>query len=362
MFQYTEKRCSKCLLQEDTARNFLINDDGLCSFCANMTEEEKDYARLEGVFRNKIEQIKAQKSKYDAILMMSGGKDSAYLAWLLKEKYGLTMLALTIDNNFEYEETFERASELCKTLDIAHMQFRIPPSLTRTFYRFIMSEQPLKEKDFGQLCLYCGKYLLDHGIVMAEQFGIPAVIVGYNPDQLFGMGRSIEVETQTFRIRQQQAIARKIEFQFKKAEAHAAQNKLHELIPVFKLEHPRCQLIYPFLYLKYEPLKMMDTVRRELGWRPIESFSKGTYIASGCKLLKLMAALAKINNVSSYMDLEFSNQVRTGALTKEALEKYYASLEEDESFYTELLSQLGIAEPLQSLAAISPAGAAGNKG
>lgn len=309
---------------------------------------QRDWDDLRKQFDRKVHSLKTD-NEYDAALMMSGGKDSAYLAWLLKRQYGLRILGITIDNNFEYQETFQRAAEIATALDIPHLLFKPTPEHVNSFYRFVITRQGIKEKDCGQLCLYCGKFLLEQSLAFASQLGIPAVFVGYNPDQLFGMGKMQEIETDMLRIRQQEAIQRKIAYMFSKAKALAEEDGLREILPFLADDDPRCELVFPFKFLPYQPNTMMETVKQELGWKPIEAFSKGTYIASGCKLLKLMAFIAQQNNVSTYMDFEFSNQVRQGVLSKEDLAAYYSGLAEPPAFYEEVMAKLGLTGKVHDL-------------
>jgi N-acetyl sugar amidotransferase len=46
---------------------------------------------------------KGQKRKYDCIVGVSGGVDSSYLLYLIKERYGLNPLAVTLDNGWSSE-------------------------------------------------------------------------------------------------------------------------------------------------------------------------------------------------------------------------------------------------------------------
>lgn len=349
MFEYTTKRCVNCLMQEDPSRGIVLNEDNLCSICANWRPVQRDWEDLHRQFDEKVSSLK-QGGEYDAALMMSGGKDSAYLAWLLKREYGLRILGITIDNNFEYQETFTRAGEIAAALDIPHLQFKPTPEHVNAFYRFIIAEPRLKEKDCGQLCLYCGKFLLEQGLTFASHLRIPAVFVGYNPEQLFGMGKMLDIETDLLRIRQQEAIQRKISYMFTKARTLADNSGCKEIIPFLSDSEHSCDIIFPFKFLPYDPNMMMETVKEKLGWKPITAFSKGNYIASGCKLLKLMALIAKVNNVSSYMDFEFSSQIRQGMLSKEELKAYYAGLDEDPAFYDEVMGKLGLSVEVGDLA------------
>ena len=350
MYEYTSRRCLKCMLQEDSARGLVLDENGLCPLCRNHHPVQRDWETLRRTFEGRIDRLKTG-AEYEALVMMSGGKDSAYLAHLLKREMGLHVLGLTIDNGFEYQETFEKAADIAKKLDMPHLLFRVNPSTRSALYRFLVTSPTLMDKDFGQLCLYCGKYLLDIAVDFACGMDIPAVFVGYNPEQLSGMGKTLPIETEELRIRQQEAIGGRIRYLFARAEEKAAQHKDKSILPEFSADTaPGCAIEYPFLYLPYQPRQIMEVAKRELGWTPIDSFVPKHYIASGCRLLKLMAALARINNVSSYMDYEFSAQVRKGDLDKGALEKYYANLEEPPEFFEQILRELGIEESLEELA------------
>ena len=350
MYEYTSRRCNKCMLQEDATHGLTLDENGLCPLCRNHKPVERDWDGLRAEFAQRVDALKTG-DRYEALVMMSGGKDSAFLAHLLKKEMGLNVLGLTLDNGFEYADTFKNAADIARRLDMPHMLFRARPQERNALYRFLVTSPGLMDKGFGQICLYCGKYLLDTAVEIALGLEIPAVFVGYNPEQLSGMGKTKAIETDELRIRQQEAIQGRIGYLFNQAEKKAAEHPDSHLLPEFSADTaPGCSIEYPFLYLPYQPRHIMEVARRELDWKPITSFVPKHYIASGCRLLKLMAALARINNVSSYMDHEFSAQVRAGDLDKDALEKYYANLEEPPQFYEELLQELGIEDSLEELA------------
>lgn len=352
MYQYTDRRCRKCLLQEDPSCGLTLDADGLCPLCRSYRPVERDWPALGTAFAARIESLRGQGGEFEAALMMSGGKDSAYLASLLGKHHGLRLLGLTIDNGFEYQETFDHARKLARNLDIPLEVLRPDPAASRALYRFLLTSPGLMERDFGQLCLFCGRFLLDTALAEAGRRGIGTVFVGYNPEQLFGMGQTLPIETDRLRIRQQEAIAARIGFLFRKAAALAATHPDKALLPPFTARPDSgCAVVAPFLYLPYRPQEIMDVARRETGWTPISSFSPRHYLASGCRLLKLMAALARINEVPSYMDHEFASQVRSGDLEKETLRKYYDGLEEQPAFYADILRELGLSCSLETLAA-----------
>ena len=84
--------CKKCILPT-TFRDIEFNEDGICSYCTsnktvakerNVSPEYK--AKCIKEIDEIIESVRG-KGQYDCAVGFSGGKDSTYLLWVLKEKY-----------------------------------------------------------------------------------------------------------------------------------------------------------------------------------------------------------------------------------------------------------------------------------
>lgn len=87
------KFCEKCLMPSSRPR--IVFTDGVCNAC-RFAEERKtwDYAERREMF---IDLVKSKKRHpaYDMIVPMSGGKDSAVIAYKLKHEYGFNPLCIT---------------------------------------------------------------------------------------------------------------------------------------------------------------------------------------------------------------------------------------------------------------------------
>ncbi len=76
-----------------------LDEDGRCDYCRSMsfTGIKKEVDPLKKALTNQLndilEQVKNTGKFYDVAVGFSGGKDSAYLCHLLKEKYKLRVLA-----------------------------------------------------------------------------------------------------------------------------------------------------------------------------------------------------------------------------------------------------------------------------
>ena len=100
------KRCVRCVMPENYP-GISFNDEGVCNFCsyydtkwgywaANAEERRRSEEKLKKIF----EWAKNKHRAYDAIIGISGGKDSSYCLYLCKEVYGLNVLAFTKESCF----------------------------------------------------------------------------------------------------------------------------------------------------------------------------------------------------------------------------------------------------------------------
>ena len=105
--------CAKCILP-NTFPGIHFDEQGVCNFCRDfkgeqaLKEEKQEYYAK---FQDLIKQVKG-KSDYDATLAYSGGKDSTYTLYLLREVFKLKTLAITFDNGFISEQAFKNIEEV----------------------------------------------------------------------------------------------------------------------------------------------------------------------------------------------------------------------------------------------------------
>mgnify|MGYP003631442004 CR=1 FL=1 len=109
---------------DSTASEITFDEQGVCSFCRHYDEvlvkdlfSDRDGGeRLEKL----IEEIKhrGRNSEYDCLIGLSGGVDSSYVAYLIKEKYGLRAFAVHMDNGWNTELAVANVEQIVKRLNI----------------------------------------------------------------------------------------------------------------------------------------------------------------------------------------------------------------------------------------------------
>ena len=150
-----------------------MRDDGVCSGC--VVHDEKpviDWESREKEFKDLLYSYKNKDgSNYDCIIPVSGGKDSHFQAWYIKEKLGLNPLLVTYYTH-NYTETGEaNLKNIGKTFGIDHYVFT--PS-----YKVIQKMNRLGFKKTGDMSwhFHCGAWTVPFKVAVA--LNIPLVIYG----------------------------------------------------------------------------------------------------------------------------------------------------------------------------------------
>lgn len=110
--------CKRCIM-DTTDKEIVFDSNGVCNHCK---DAEK---RLNLIFKNKVHyerMIANVKSagkgrEYDCVIGISGGVDSSYVAWLVKN-LGLRPLAVHFDNGWDSELAVQNIRELLEKLSI----------------------------------------------------------------------------------------------------------------------------------------------------------------------------------------------------------------------------------------------------
>lgn len=318
-----KKVCKICLrpLPTDEKGNLLSSVD-ICHECLRKknTVEDIDWDAKQKEFEDIIKSIKG-KHKFDALIMLSGGKDSVYVAYLLTKVYKLKVLGITIDNGFEYESTFENSNKIASKLGISHFIYRLPIQDMKDYYKVLIGNKNIKMDDGSQLCFFCGRMLKSLSVDIAKKLDVGMVVSGHTLEQIRALGNE-KGKDRSFEIRMRY-IQNYEKNNYLKLEEILSKNGMEHLMYLVKdnIENNKFEnFIYPLSYFEYKPLEIVSLLKRELDWQPDTNFTK-KYISSGCKLAKLMEYIADRNGVETYVEKEFSDQIRRGSMTKEQVEE-----------------------------------------
>ncbi len=100
--------CSHCLLSLCDDQEIIFDNRGYCNYCVDYENKyilnKRSKTDNEELLNNIVNDVKAsgKGNKYDCIMGLSGGVDSSYLAWIVKQ-LGLRPLIVHFDNGWNSE-------------------------------------------------------------------------------------------------------------------------------------------------------------------------------------------------------------------------------------------------------------------
>tara|TARA_B100000029_G_scaffold101250_1_gene91542 strand:+ start:1596 stop:2738 length:1143 start_codon:yes stop_codon:yes gene_type:complete len=182
------KYCKKCLYP-DTKPQLIFDEDGICSACNNTKLKEKiDWETKKEDFRKILEKYRSKdKTNYDCIIPVSGGKDSHYQTYVIKKEFGLNPLVV----NFHPQDQTElgrKNLENLKKIGVDCIEFTPNPETYLKLARF-----GLKELGDFQWPEHLGIFSVP--VQIAVKYNIPLIIWGENPQLEYGQPTDINKET-----------------------------------------------------------------------------------------------------------------------------------------------------------------------
>lgn len=178
-------RCKNCLIP-GVVPGVTLSVDGVCNLCRE-GYSESDIAAEEVARRKRevdLEQVLADcrgRAEYDCVVPLSGGKDSVYLLYRLKQDYGLKVLAFTVDVNIP-SLAWDNIRRALAKLNIDHVTYSPPHAFYEKLFRYLLCNQEERGAVYTVSYVYAPLFEGD-AIKLALEKGIPLVLAGYSPGQ-----------------------------------------------------------------------------------------------------------------------------------------------------------------------------------
>jgi tRNA(Ile)-lysidine synthase TilS/MesJ len=172
----------------DTFPGITFDSQGVCNFCrdfkgeAALKEEKAEYYTK---FLDLIKQAKG-KSDYDCTLAYSGGKDSTYTLYLLKEVFKLNVLTITFDNGFVSEQAFKNIRTVCENLGTDSIVFKADFQILKKIFSAGVQNPMYSPKALERastICTSCIGLVKFTSLKIALEKRIPLMAWGWSPGQ-----------------------------------------------------------------------------------------------------------------------------------------------------------------------------------
>jgi len=240
-----------------------FNSDGVCNYCraANERISREHYVgdSHQGKMDSLLTKVKSEgKGKsYDCIIGVSGGVDSTYLAYLVKQKFGLRPLAIHFDNGWNSDLAVDNIERLLKNLKI-------------DLYTHVVNWEEFRDLQLAFLksSVANSEIPTDHAIIallyrMAARHGIRYILHGGNLSTESIMPAAWMENSLDLRF------LRSIHGRF-----GTRRLTTYPVLGLFRLAYftflKRIRYIGPLNYINYNKERAMQFLETEFGWRRYE--------------------------------------------------------------------------------------------
>lgn len=176
------KFCKKCVMP-DTRPGIKFNEEGICSPCLNYEKrKEIDWQARYKELENLCDKYRGCNGagQHDCLIAVSGGKDSHYQVYLMKEVLGMNPLLVSVEDNFTMTEAGKsNIRNISEEFGCAIMSLK--PN--------IKVQKKLMRKHFekyGKPTWYVDRLIYTYPLTMAVKLGIPLLVYGENVSYEYG--------------------------------------------------------------------------------------------------------------------------------------------------------------------------------
>ena len=267
------KYCKKCLYPT-TKPQLQFDERGICSACNNhKLKDEVDWGKKKADLLHIFDKYKSKDgSKYDCIIPVSGGKDSTFQTYTIKETFGLNPLAVNFHPH-DQTEIGRKNLENLKQLGVDCIEFSPNPIVYSKLAKFGLVELG----DF-QWPEHIGIFTVP--VQVAVRYKIPLIIWGENPQLEYGQPTNIDTDTILDREWNEKNGGYFLD-KIKPKDMTKYGFKTKELIPyIYPSDDDIRQIgvtgIFLGSYVKWDLFKQLDFVK-ELGFSENDEVKEGTY-------------------------------------------------------------------------------------
>ena len=174
------KYCEKCVMP-DTRPGSIFGEEGICQACRNYARgAEVDWKERFEELKSLCKRYRRQDGYYDCIVAVSGGKDSHFLTYMMKERMGMNPLLVCVADPFTPTAAgVHNLRNLGESFGCDNVVFNMSIDLFRRVTRIAFEElgEPLR---FIEAAIYTIP------LKYAVAFNIPLIVYGENAAYTYG--------------------------------------------------------------------------------------------------------------------------------------------------------------------------------
>lgn len=170
--------CARCLYPINAKPTIIFDEEGVCSGCRYHESRQKleiDWderrAMFEQILDEAVTEARARGLSHECIVPVSGGKDSHFQVWLLKEKYGLNPLLVTFNHAYNQPSGLRNLENLVIRSGCDMIRYNAGLDSVRRLSRLMLEK-------VGDLTWHYHAGIRTFPFQVAVQYNIPLIVWG----------------------------------------------------------------------------------------------------------------------------------------------------------------------------------------
>ncbi len=182
------KYCKHCVMP-DTRPGITFNEDGVCCACTNYERRKNiDWDKRKQEFKALCDKYRGMNGPggYDCAVAVSGGKDSHYQVYMLKEVMGMNPILFSVEDNFPMTEAGKHnlqniSEEFGCTIISCKPDIKTQKVLMRKMF-----------EKYGKPTWFIDRLIYTFPLHMAVKFNTPLLCYGENVSYEYGGADDVE--------------------------------------------------------------------------------------------------------------------------------------------------------------------------
>lgn len=175
------KYCTKCVMP-DTRPGITFNERGVCSACQSFENRKRiDWAERYSELESLCAKYRGMnEGGYDCAIAVSGGKDSHYQVYLMKEVMKMNPVLFSVEDNFEMTEAGKHnIKNIAEEFGCNIISLKPDIKAQKKIMRYTF-------ETYGKPTWFIDRLIYTYPLIMALKFNTPLLVYGENVSYEYG--------------------------------------------------------------------------------------------------------------------------------------------------------------------------------
>lgn len=306
--------CTNCVLPS-CFPGINFDGDGVCNYCREHTPIQY---KGEDSLRGLLDTFRARGPRYDCLVPVSGGRDSAFVLHQMKRRFDMRVAAFHYDGGFISDIARKNVQAMAKALDVDLLTATPSGDFQRRRVRANVEMYlgtSLHQLLIG-LCDLCDNGYKGGALRTCVELQIPLVVFGASQMERALYKPAIRA---SFGLPAWKKILSALSKPGTGGEWYYVKRAMEREFPLARPEFDSIEVIQYFDYMPWDETRMLDIIQTESGWQPPSGDDTWRF---DCKIHALVDYMTTgLCGFNEKHDL-YSKQIRQGQLTRdEALQR-----------------------------------------